>query len=107
MKIIVPGSTCKDLAKKVSLGTNIPIAEVEKKIFPDGETYIRIKSDVKKKEAIIIQSTYEPQNDNLMELFFIVSALKENSAKKIGFLRLFATHPTLDERIQRLENELF
>jgi ribose-phosphate pyrophosphokinase len=83
MKVIVPGSASLELAKKVSNKTGISLLDVEKRLFPDGEIYVRLKNDVRGKEAIVIQSTHYPQNDNLMELFFLVSALKDNGAKKI------------------------
>jgi ribose-phosphate pyrophosphokinase len=72
-----------ELAKTVAKKTGIKLINVEKRLFPDGEIYVRLKEDVRDKEAVVIQSTHHPQNDNLMELFFLVSALKENGAKKI------------------------
>lgn len=83
MRVIVPGSACLELAKKVAKKTGLKLANVERRTFPDGETYVRLKDDVKGKEAVIIQSTHYPQNDLLVELFFLVSALKDNGAKKI------------------------
>lgn len=83
MKVIIPGSASLELAKKVAKKTGIKLVEVEKRVFPDGETYIRLKDDVKGTEAVVIQATYHPQNDHLIELLFLVSALRENGAKRI------------------------
>jgi ribose-phosphate pyrophosphokinase len=59
------------------------VINVEHRIFPDNESYIRIPVEVKGLNVAILQSTYPPQDKHLLELLFTVDAVKENGAKKI------------------------
>jgi ribose-phosphate pyrophosphokinase len=51
--------------------------------FSDGEIQIEIKENVSTKDVFILQSTCDPVNDNLVELLFMVDALKRASARRI------------------------
>lgn len=80
---IFSGSASKELAEEIAdhLGTKISGSETGK--FADGETYVRVNETVRGKDCYIIQSTCPPANDNLMELFLMISTLKRASAKSI------------------------
>ena len=64
------------------------LLEVEIKKFPDGEKYVRVLGDGNK--AIVVQSTYSPQDEHLIELLLLGDALKEK-----GFEKLIAVVPYL------------
>ncbi|KPU63761.1 ribose-phosphate pyrophosphokinase [Thermococcus sp. EP1] len=64
------------------------VVEVEIKTFPDGEKYVRVLGDGE--EALVIQSTFNPQNEHLIELLLLGDALKEK-----GFRHLKAVVPYL------------
>lgn len=59
------------------------VAELEFRIFPDGESYLRIPVDVEGLNIAILQSTYPPQDKHLIELFLALSTAKELGAEKI------------------------
>lgn len=82
-RIIFGGSTCQTLAREVvgELGSSLGTLTV--KWFPDGERYVRVESDVKGKDCIVIQSTSRPQDANVMELLQILDTLKENGAANV------------------------
>jgi ribose-phosphate pyrophosphokinase len=63
------------------LGTKLADAKVGK--YADGEISIAINDSIRGKNVYVIQSTCPPVNDNLMELFLILSALRRSSANKI------------------------
>ena len=50
--------------------------------FPDGETYIRILSEVKNKEVVIVCTLNQP-DDKLLPLYFLAKSFKDLGAKKI------------------------
>ena len=50
--------------------------------FPDGESYIRILSEVKNKEVIIVCTLNQP-DDKLLPLYFLAKNCKDLGAKKI------------------------
>ncbi|MDR3223344.1 MAG: ribose-phosphate diphosphokinase [Methanobrevibacter sp.] len=80
--MIIGGSASQNLTAKIAELLNDEVCPIEIKKFPDGEKYIRIKGKIEE-EMILIQSTGYPQDENLMELLFLISNLKDLGAKKI------------------------
>ncbi|MBR2558043.1 MAG: ribose-phosphate diphosphokinase [Methanobrevibacter sp.] len=80
--MIIGGSSSQDLAAHVARELNEELCYVETKKFPDGERYLRINGEISD-EVTVIQSTGYPQDENLMELLFIISNLKDLGAKKV------------------------
>lgn len=80
--LIIGGSASQKLAAKVAKELEYPLIPIETRKFPDGERYIRIKGKLDD-EAIVIQSTGYPQDENLIELFFTLKTLKSMGIKKI------------------------
>jgi ribose-phosphate pyrophosphokinase len=52
-------------------------------LFPDKEKRIRINTKVLGEDCVIVQSTSTPADENYMELFFIIDALKRSGAKSV------------------------
>lgn len=73
--LIIGGSASQKLAADISRILDETLCPLETRKFPDGERYIRIKGKVDD-NAIIVQSTGYPQDENLMELIFILKTLK-------------------------------
>ncbi|WP_048148868.1 ribose-phosphate diphosphokinase [Palaeococcus ferrophilus] len=66
----------------------VELLEAEIKSFPDGERYVRVPGEGK--EVTVVQSTFRPQNEHLIELLLLGDALRER-----GFERLRAVVPYL------------
>ena len=82
MKIIL-GPASVELANRISQLTGLPCVNVASRVFPDGESYVRLEGDVKDEHAVIVQTTCAPQNSRLMELAFMAAAAKRYNAKKV------------------------
>ncbi len=80
--LIIGGSASQKLAAKIAKELKCPLIPIETRRFPDGERYIRIKGELDD-EVIVVQSTGFPQDENLLELFFILKNLKSMGIKKI------------------------
>jgi ribose-phosphate pyrophosphokinase len=80
--LIIGGSASQKLAAKVAKELDDYLCPVETRKFPDGERYIRFKGGIEK-EVVVVQSTGYPQDENLMELFFILKNLKSLGAEEI------------------------
>lgn len=80
--MIIGGSASQDLASKVAEELDERLCYVESKKFPDGERYHRIIGDIDD-EVIIIQSISYPQDENIIELLFLISTVKDLGAKKV------------------------
>jgi ribose-phosphate pyrophosphokinase len=76
---VLAGPASKDLAKNVSKILRAELIDVELKIFPDGESKIKIDGDLDGKFTIIVQSTYPPVDSHLVQSLLMVS-----KAKKMG-----------------------
>lgn len=80
--MIIGGSASQDLAAHVAEELNDDLCYVETKKFPDGERYLRVDGNIDE-EVTVIQSTGYPQDENLMELLFLIANLKDLGAKKV------------------------
>jgi len=80
--LIIGGSASQKLAANVAYELGDWLCPIETKKFPDGERYLRVKGKVDK-EAIVIQSTGFPQDENLIELLFLIQNLKDLGVEKI------------------------
>ncbi|HAF08233.1 MAG: ribose-phosphate pyrophosphokinase [bacterium] len=81
MKLIAGNSNAK-IAKEISNKLNIPLVDSIITKFSDGEIRVQINESVRGSHVFVIQST-NPPADNLLELIFIIDALRRASAEKI------------------------
>ena len=81
--MIIGGSSSQDLAASVARELGEKLCYVETRKFPDGERYLRISESVENEEVTVIQSTGYPQDENLMELIFMIANLKDLGAKTV------------------------
>ena len=65
--LIIGGSASQKLAAQIAKKMGEPLCPLETRKFPDGERYIRINGKLKD-EAVVVQSTGYPQDENLIEL---------------------------------------
>jgi len=73
-----------ELVKDVCDLLKIKPGDVQVMHFADGETMVEIEETVRGKKVFIIQSTYNPVNEKLMEILIAIDALKRASAKEIN-----------------------
>lgn len=97
---IFTGNSNPDLAKKICdyLGTSLGAATVES--FPDGESFVRIDENIRGADVFIIQSTCNPANQYLMELFIMIDAARRASAKRITAVIPFYGYARQDRKDQ-------
>ncbi len=88
---VISGPASKELAEAVSAQTGFPNVPVVSKVFPDGESYVRLDGDVKGEEVAIVQTTCPPiQDGRLFQLAFMA-----DSAKRAGATKVTAVAPYL------------
>lgn len=64
--------------------------------FPDEETYIRILSDVKNKEVVLVCTLHKPDN-KLLPLYFLAKTAKELGAKNICLIAPYLAYMRQDK----------
>jgi len=98
MKSIVfalPGN--EEFAGKIAGRLNAEIGEATIRQFPDGETYIQIKSDVKGKRVILICTLHEPDN-KLLPLYFLSKTSKDLGADCTCLIAPYLAYMRQDKR---------
>lgn len=71
------------LSRSVSDRLSVPLSASEIIRFENSETRVRVHEDVKNHTCVLIQSTSNPSDTHLMELFFFCDALRRQEAKKV------------------------
>jgi ribose-phosphate pyrophosphokinase len=86
------------LARRVADAMKTNVLQLEHKVFPDGETYIRFPESVDDERVAVIQSCYPPQNQNLIDLLFILDAAREMGAKEVAAIVPYFAYARQDDR---------
>ncbi len=73
----------KVFAEKVAAHAGMKLGQSTISRFADGEIQVEIQESVRGASVFVIQSTCPPVNENYMELFVVLDALKRASAKNI------------------------
>jgi ribose-phosphate pyrophosphokinase len=66
--------------------------------FSDGNLFVRIKENVRGRDAYVVQSTVFPTNDNFMELLFWIDALKRASARSVTVVMPYFSYAKGDKK---------
>ncbi len=74
------------MAGKIARNLKLELSPVEIFVFPDGEKRIRIQENVLDKDCVVVQSASTPPDENYMELFIMIDALKRSGAKSVKTL---------------------
>jgi ribose-phosphate pyrophosphokinase len=83
----------------ISLRLVIPLVSMTIRCFPDRETYVRITSNVRNKEVIIIRSLNDP-NAKTIELILLCNTLRENGAKRVGLIAPYLAYMRQDKQFK-------
>jgi ribose-phosphate pyrophosphokinase len=103
MKIIL-GPASASLGEKIAELTGFEKVPVVSKVFPDGETYVRLESPVQDEHVAIVQTTSSPQDSHLMQLAFIAAAAKRDGAKKVTAVVPYLAYARQDRIFLQGEN---
>ena len=80
---IFSGSSNPDIATAIADILSMPLSKIELSKFSCGENYARIGESIRGIDAYVIQSIGLNPNDDYMELFLILDALKRASTKRV------------------------
>lgn len=100
--IVVLGPASVELGRKIGAVLKIKAVPVEFKRFPDGESYIRFADAtmIKGEDAVIVQTTSPPQNENLVQLFLMADNAKDMGAKSITAVVPYFAYARQDSRFR-------
>ena len=103
MKVIL-GPSSRDLAEKIAESAGYEKVPVASKVFPDGESYIRLEASVKGEHVAVVQTTCKPQDSNLLQLAFMANAAKRNGATKVTAIVPYLAYARQDKMFLEGEN---
>jgi len=96
--MLCTGNSNPSLASAVARHLNVPLGKVVVGSFSDGETMVEISENVRGRDAIVIQPTCAPTNDNFMELLILIDALRRASAQSITAVVPYLGYARQDRR---------
>lgn len=94
------GNSNPALAREICEYLEVPLGEADVVSFPDGESFVRINENIRGADVFIIQSTCNPANQHLMELFIMIDAARRASANRITAVIPFYGYARQDRKDQ-------
>src|SRR5947208_3638849 len=80
---LIAGNANPELAREISKELGIPLTDGGITRFSDGEIDVKIHDSMRGHDVFVIQPTCHPVNENLMELFILLDALRRASAGRV------------------------
>ena len=96
--MLFTGNANRPLARAVASHLQLPLGKVSVGRFSDGEIMVEIAENVRGRDAIVIQPTCAPTNDNFMELLVLIDALRRASAMSITAVIPYLGYARQDRR---------
>ncbi len=81
--LVFSGNANQPLAQAIAASLNMNLGRSYVGTFKNGETRIKIDDNVRGCDVFVIQSTCPPVNEHLMELLFLIDALRRASAARV------------------------
>ena len=81
--LLFTGNANPALSREIASNLGVELGRANVGRFSDGEVTVEIQQNVRARDVFVVQSTCAPTNENLMELFIMVDALKRASARRI------------------------
>lgn len=98
LKIFAANSN-PQLAEKVAEAAGLRLGKCKVTTFADGEVQVEIQESVRGQNIFVIQSTCPPVNQNYMELFVMLDALKRASAESITVIIPYFGYSRQDRKV--------
>lgn len=80
---IFSGTSNPALAGKIAAYLGHDLGAVDIQRFPDGETFVKIRDNIRGGDVYVVQSTCRQPNEMLMELLIMIDAMRRASAARI------------------------
>lgn len=95
--IALPGNA--HMAEKLAMLCGSELGAIETRDFPDGETYLRFRSDVAGRSIVLVCTLARP-NEKILPLIFAAETARELGARKVGLVAPYLCYMRQDRRFQ-------
>lgn len=96
--IVIPGPASTELGKRIARALGVEAHPMEHRVFPDGESYIRLTTPVEGEAVVIVQTTSPPQDTRLMQLFMMASTVADLGAGRVICVVPYLAYARQDKR---------
>jgi ribose-phosphate pyrophosphokinase len=100
---IIPGPASLELGVRIAEKLGFKSHPAVHRLFPDGESYIRITAPLKGETVVIVQTTFPEPDKSLLQLFLMIDAARDAGAKEIVCIVPYLAYARQDKRF--LEGE--
>lgn len=100
MVVVVGGPSSEKLGSDIAKKLDLPYINLESKVFPDDESYLKFPEEFREDELIVIQSCFPKQDKRLMELLFIVDTAKESGVKNLNVVIPYLPYARQDKKFR-------
>ena len=80
---IFSGTSNRPLAQHIADYVGIELGAIDINRFPDGETFVKLRDNIRGCDIFAVQSVCKQPNEMLMELLIMIDAMRRASAKRI------------------------
>lgn len=98
--MVFSGNANPALSELVAEKLELTLGDLSVSKFSDGEITVEIHENIRGKDVFILQPTCSPTNRNLMELMFIVDAVRRASASRITAVVPYFGYARQDRRVR-------
>ncbi len=95
--LALPGS--EDLAAAIAGSLGLPLAELQWRRFPDGESYVRLHDNPDGRDVVIVARLDHP-DDKLATLLFTADLARELGARRVGLVCPYLPYMRQDMRFK-------
>ncbi len=97
---IFSGSANPDLVERIATYLGMSVGKVDISRFPDGETFVKVKENIRGRDVFVVQPICSPANETLMELLIMIDAMCRASAARITAVLPFYGYGRQDRKDQ-------
>ena len=101
--MVLEGPAANGIGSGIAARMGCKLEKVEHKLFPDGESYIRMPS-LEGDEFAVVQSTYAPAEKHLIELLFMIDTLKTMGKEHITAVVPYLAYSRQDRQFRERES---
>lgn len=98
--MVFTGNANPKLAQLVADKLGVPLGDATVNKFSDGEIAVELNENVRGRDVFVIQPTCAPTNDNILELSFMVDALRRASAGRVTAVVPYFGYARQDRRVR-------
>jgi ribose-phosphate pyrophosphokinase len=96
--VLLSGGAYPELADAIAEHIGVTVTPTTRRVFANGELFIRPNESVRGTDAFVVQSHTTPINEWVMESLILVDALKRASAKRITVVAPFYPYARQDKK---------